>query len=93
MWRDWGKVGVMEGGRRGGVEGWLSVSQGSQRERKKARRAHPLQRNSTGGKLFVLERKKENLNTLDSNTVITETRTLHISAGGGALFRWMGGFF
>lgn len=77
------------------MEGWFSVSQGSQRERKMARQVHPLQRNSTGGRLFVLERqKKENLiTTLDNNMVITETHELHISAGGGALFREIGGFF
>lgn len=49
--------------------------------------AHPLQRNSTGGQLFVLERIffKE-MNILNRNTVITEAWTLCVTAGVAALF-------
>lgn len=53
----------------------MSVSQGSQREREMAHRAPtPLQRISTGGRLFVLERikKEKKMNIFERNTVMTE---------------------
>lgn len=41
------------------MESWMSISQGSQRDGKMFGKCSPfLQRNSTGGQFFVLERKK-----------------------------------
>lgn len=68
-------------------EGWLSVSHGSRRERKMARQVRARREAQQGVSFCLVEKKKTLFNTLDSNVVIRDAHTLHISAGEAALFR------
>ena len=54
--------------------------------------APPAEKLNRGSAFLFWSEKKTNLGTaIDSNVVITEARTRHTSAGGGALFTGTGG--